>query len=129
MLKRIILFICLIMLSVTLCGCVALLAGAAGGAGTAYWLSEKLTQDVNTPYNRVIQATHKALDSLKLPLIKETTSAEVTQIISKDINSKTIWIDLKPTTKAATRIEVRVGAAKSDKKTAHEIMNKIQRYL
>ena len=30
-----------------LCGCVAVLAGAAGGAGTAAWLSGKLVQQVD----------------------------------------------------------------------------------
>jgi hypothetical protein len=128
MLKKTIIFIALIGLSITLCGCVVLLAGAAGGAGTAYWLSGKLTQDINTPYNQVVRATHKALDDLKFPVTKETTATDVTQIISKNSDGATIWIDIKPTTQAATRIAIRVGA-KGNKEAERKIMVKITKFL
>jgi len=128
MFKKTIIFITLIGLSITLCGCVALLAGAAGGAGTAYWLSGKLAQDFNAPYSRAIQAAHNALDALKLPVTKETATTEVTQIISKYTNGATIWIDIKLTTQTATNIAVRVGA-KGDKEAERKIMTKISKYL
>jgi len=128
MFKKTIIFITLIGLSITLCGCVALLAGAVGGAGTAYWFSGKLTQDFNAPYSRAIQAVHSALDALKLPITKETTTTEVTQILSKYSNGATIWIDIKLTTQAATNIAVRVGA-KGNKEAERKIMEKISKYL
>ncbi len=128
MFKRILLFTALTIFSLSACGCVALLAGAAGGAGTAYWLSEKLTQDVNVPYSRVAQAVHNALDSLSLKINKETTSDTVTQIISKYSTEEKIWIDIKPTTQAATRISVRVGI-KGNKEAERKIMDKIGQYL
>ncbi len=128
MIKRIFLFTALTIFSLATCGCVALLAGAAGGAGTAYWLSEKLTQDVNVSYTRVIQAVHNALDSLNLKINKETTSATVTQIISKYNTGEKIWIDIKPTTQAASRISVRVGI-KGNKEAERKIMDKIGQYL
>ena len=130
MFKKSIILIGLAIISANLCGCVAplVLAGAAGGAGTAYWLSEKLVQDINYPLARVLKATHNALDSLNLPVTKETTTAKTTQIISKDKDNNTIWIDLKSTTEAATRIEVRVGV-KGNKAAEHNIMEKISGYL
>jgi hypothetical protein len=128
MFKKILTTISLIALSVNLCGCVVLLAGAAGGAGTAYWLSEKLTQDFNAPYDRTIKATLDALETLKMPVDKQTTTGDVTQIISKDNQSRMVWIDIKPTTMAATRISVRVGA-KGDKTAAQKILTKISAYL
>jgi hypothetical protein len=128
MFKKTIIFITLIGLSINLCGCVLLLAGAAGGAGTAYWFSGKLTQDYNVPYSRAIQATHDALNALKLPLTKETTTSEATQIISKYSDGATVWIDIKLTTQAASSIAVRVGA-KGNKEAERKIMEKISRYL
>ena len=128
MFKKLVLFLSLLVLSATLCGCVTLIAGAAAGAGTAYWLSGKLVQDVNFPAARAIQATHNALDSLKLPVNKETTDAKITQIISKDKDGSTIWIDLKSATEASTKIEIRVGM-KGNKEAEQKIMNKISGYL
>jgi predicted phage tail protein len=110
MLKKSITFITFIGLSMTLCGCVTLVAGAIGGAGTAIWLSGKLTQEFNAPSDRAIHATHQALESLKLPITKETTNKDITQIMSKYTDGKTIWIDIKSTSQTTCRIEIRVGA-------------------
>jgi hypothetical protein len=126
--KRIVVFITLIGLSLTLCGCVTLVAGAIGGAGTAVWLSGKLTQEFNVPSDRAIRATHDALEGLKLPVTKETTTSKVTQIMSKYTDGKTIWIDIKPTTQAACRIEIRVGAT-GTKEAEQQILTKISAYL
>jgi len=128
MFKKIFLLIVLTIFSLSAGGCVALIAGAAGGAGTAYWLSEKLTQDVNVPYTRVVQAVHNALDSLNLKVTKETTTTTVTQIISKYNSGEKIWIDVKSTTQAATRISVRVGV-KGNKEAERKIMDKIGQYM
>ncbi|MCX5703525.1 MAG: DUF3568 family protein [Candidatus Omnitrophica bacterium] len=46
MAKKILVFIFTSLLLINIYGCLALLAGAAGGAGTAVWLSEKLSQEV-----------------------------------------------------------------------------------
>ena len=128
MFKKTITFITLIGLSITLCGCVALLAGAVGGAGTAAWLSGKLVQEFNVPSERAIRATHNALESLKLPITKETTTSDVTQIISRYTDGKTIWIDIRSTTQAACRIEIRVGAT-GTKEIERKILTKISAYF
>ncbi|MCX5708955.1 MAG: DUF3568 family protein [Candidatus Omnitrophica bacterium] len=126
--KRFVVFITLIGLSLSLCGCVVLLAGAVGGAGTAAWLSGKLVQEFNVPSDRAIRATHNALEGLKLPINKETTTSEVTQIMSRYTDGKTIWIDIKSTTSAACRIEIRVGAT-GTKEAERKILTKISAYL
>jgi len=128
MFKKAIIFISLIGLSITLSGCLVLLAGAAGGAGTAYWLSGKLTQDFNKPYNQVIQAAHNALDDLKFPVTRKTTTSEVTQIISKYSDGATIWIDIKATTPLATNIAIRVGTT-GHKEAERNLMAKISKSL
>jgi hypothetical protein len=128
MFKKTIIFVTLIGLSLSLCGCIALLAGAVGGAGTAAWLSGKLVQEYNVPSDRAIKATHNALSSLKFPITKETTTNDVTQIMSKYSDGKTIWIDIKSTTQAACRIEIRVGAT-GTKEAERKILTKISAYL
>jgi hypothetical protein len=126
--KKIIVFLTLIGLSLSLCGCVVLLAGAVGGAGTAVWLSGKLTQEFKVPSDRAIRATHSALENLKLPITKETTTSEMTQIISRYSDGKTVWIDIKSTTSAACRVDIRVGAT-GTKEAERKILTKISSYL
>ena len=128
MFKKLIVFIGLAGLCLNLCGCVTLVAGAAAGAGTAYWLSEKLTQSVNAPYDRTIQATHSGLNELKYPITKETKNKKITQIMSKDSKGRTIWIDITPTTETTSSIAVRVGA-QGDKPASQNILTKISAYL
>jgi len=118
----------LFLLNIT--GCVALVAGtAAGGAGTAIWLSEKLTQQFNAPYEQAIGASESALTSLNLKVNKETRVGDVTQIKSKYTNGKEIWIDIHKITEHSSRVEVRVGAVKPDKEAADKILKSIQGHL
>jgi len=116
-------------LLMNLCGCVALLAGGAGGAGTAVWLSGKLTQEVNAPFERTVKAADSALKSLRLEVTKETKEQNVAQIMSKYTDGKTIWVDIHKITEASSRIDVRVGAVKGDKGAAAKILKRIIQYL
>lgn len=109
-------------------GCVAILAGTAGGVGTGVWLSGKLTQEVNAPYARTIDATKSALKSLNLKITKETKSENVTQIKGKYTDDREIWIDIRPIAKLSTKIDVRVGAL-GDKEASAKILKRITRYL
>lgn len=127
--KRIALLIAAAVFLANIYGCVALLAGAAGGAGTAVWLGGKLSQEVNTPFERTVKATKLALQSLKLEITKETTGQNIAQIMSKYSDGKTIWVDIRRITEASSKIEVRVGAVSGDKAAADRILKRIERYL
>jgi hypothetical protein len=109
-------------------GCVAILAGTAGGAGTAAWLTGKLSENVNASYERTIKATKSALKSLRLEITKETRTESVTQIKSKYTDGREIWIDIRPITQSASKIDVRVGAI-ADKAASEKILKRITRYL
>lgn len=128
MLKRIWALIASLILSANLCGCVAILAGTAGGVGTASWLSGKLSQEVKGSFDRSIKATKDALQSLRLNITKETTKAEVAQIMSNYTDGRTIWIDIHKISETSSRIEVRVGAT-GDKEAASKILDRINKYL
>ena len=127
--KRIGVLIFAALLLINVYGCVALLAGAAGGAGTAVWLSGKLSQEVNVPFERTIKAAKSALQSLKLEVTKETVEQNVAQIMSKYSDGKTIWIDVRRITQEASKVEVRVGGVSQDKETADKILKRIIKYL
>lgn len=129
MFKKAILFGFMVLLSLNMCSCAALLVGGAAGAGTAVWLSDKLTQQVNASYERTINAAETALKSLNLEIIKEVKGKHVTQLKSKYTDGKDIWIDVRKITKDSTKVEVRVGAINPDKEAAGRILKTIQNSL
>jgi len=128
MFKKVVTLIFSVLLLVNICGCVALLAGAAAGVGTAAWLSGKLSQEVNASSVRCLKATKSALQSLKLKVTKETVEEKIVQVMSNYTDGKTIWIDIHRISETASRIEIRVGAA-GDKEVARKILDRIIRYL
>jgi hypothetical protein len=129
MLKKVLAFIVGGLLLVNICGCFALFVGAAAGGGTAVWLSGKMSQEVNVPLNRAVQACESALQSLKLEVTKKTVEQDVAQIMSKYTDGKTIWIDVHWITPQSSKIDVRVGSVKPDKQAADKILEEIKRHL
>ncbi len=129
MFRKILTLIFSVLLLLNIYGCFALFVGAAAGTGTAAWLSGKLTQEFNAPYERTINAAEKALRSLKLEIIKEAKETNVTQLKSKYTDGRDIWIDIRKVTENSTKVEIRVGAVSPDKAAADKIFKKIQRYL
>jgi Protein of unknown function (DUF3568) len=118
-----------VILLTSIYGCIALLAGAVGGVGTAAWLSGKLSQEVSAPFDRTIKATKSALRSLDMQVTKETVEYSVAQIISKYADGRTVWIDIRRIREASSKIEVRVGAVGGDKEASDMILKRISRYL
>ncbi|PIQ89681.1 MAG: hypothetical protein COV72_01845 [Candidatus Omnitrophica bacterium CG11_big_fil_rev_8_21_14_0_20_42_13] len=114
--------------AINLCGCVLLVAGAAGGAGTALWLSGKLSDEVSAPYERTIEAAKKALKSLEMQIDKETKSDEVAQIRSNYTDGREVWIDIRPLTEITSKLEIRVGA-KGDKEASAKILEEIKKHF
>lgn len=132
MIGKILVFIFAGILMMNISGCAAVLigaAGTAGGAGTALWLSEKLTQEVDAPFERAVKAAKSALKSLRLAVVKETIEQNSAQIIGRYTDGKTIWIDVHRLTDSSSKIEVRVGAVSSNKEAAAKILKRINRYL
>ena len=110
-------------------GCFALVAGAAGGAGTAAWLSGKVTQQFERPYERTVTAAREALRALDLPLSKEVHDDNITQLRSEYTDGREIWVDIKKVTSDATRVDVRVGGVNADKAAATRILEAIANRL
>lgn len=129
MAKKIMALLFLVCLSVNIYGCAAVLAGAAaGGIGTATWLSGKLSQEVNGSFDKSLSAAKSALQALNLNIAKETVKEDAAQIMSNYTDGRTIWIDIHRVALLNSRIEIRVGVT-GDKEEARKIMNKILSYL
>ena len=117
------------MMVLNLCGCFALFVGVAGGAGTAVWLSGKLTQEFHSSYGTTIDATKSGLETLNLPIIKETKDENITQIKATYSDGREMWIDIHRVSEHSTKVEIRVGGINPDKKSASLVLKKIQDYL
>lgn len=128
MLKNLVYAFVGLVLVLNVSGCWLLVAGAAGGAGTALWLSGKLSDQVSASREVTVEAAEKALTSLNMSVTKKTVAAEVTQIISKYTDGKQVWIDIRPLTSKTTKIEIRVGAA-GDEAASTKILERIKGYL
>ncbi len=128
MLKKLTACVALLCVPLILTGCVAIIGAAAGGAGTAMWLSGKLIDEVNAPYDKTIAAAKKGLAALDMPILKQTEEAQITQLISTYKDGSKTWIDIRPLTTKSSKIEIRVGM-RGSKTASTEIMDKIKSYL
>lgn len=128
MVRRTLMVIALLVTVVSSSGCFYLFAGAAGGAGTAAWLSGKLSETVNTSFDRTLQAAKSALKSFAFEIEKETQKYEVAQLIAKHKDGRQIWVDVHRISDSSSKIEIRVGAL-GDKTASDEILKRIKLYL
>jgi len=127
MFKNAIVLFAILFLAFSSYGCVAVVAGAVGGAGTSAWLSGKLSQEVNASFDSSIKAAKRAMDALRLEVTKETTEDDIAQIIGKYSDGRKTWIDVRRVSRSVSRVDVRVGI-KGDQEASREILNKIIRY-
>jgi len=127
MIRRAFFFVSLLFIVLSSSGCFLLLAGAAGGAGTAVWLQSKLTQTVNGPLSQAIQGAKAGLADLKVAVAKETTESEMTQL-KGDFAGQPYWVDIRKVTDRTSKIEVRVGVP-GDEKATRRIVEAIMKHL
>jgi hypothetical protein len=97
MAKKILSFIFTAIFLLNSAGCVAVVAGAAGGAGTAFWLEGKIKEEVKAPIPKVVKAVTSALKSMRLEITKTTVKDEVAQIKAEYTDKRVVWIDVKKT--------------------------------
>jgi len=125
MIKRLGMILLSVFLLVNVCGCAALVVGTVGAAGTAVWLSGKLSQELDAARDDVSKAVKSALESMKLEITKETRTEDVTQIISSYTDGSTIWIDVRPVSGSRSNIEIRVGMG-GDKEASRKLLDRIR---
>jgi len=128
MLKNVVFAILAVLFLSQITGCIPILAGAACGAGTASWLSEKEVQEVDASFDKTIRASESALKSLGLDIKKEIIKKDVAQIKSTYNDGKTVWIDIHKISSSRSKVSVRVGASSNDE-AERKILNAINKYL
>ncbi len=131
MFKKILCNMALVVCVASFSGCIFLAAGAAG-VGTAKWLSEKVTQEVNVPRERVVKAAKSVLEGMRSKVYKQTDAPDVTQLLAKDSGGKQVWIDVRPIDANNSRVDVRVGYADGEsdaRKILEQIVNKSKSWL
>ena len=126
MLKRMMIVMLTGLMAINLSGCFLLAAGVVGGAGTAVWLSGKLTQEFHAPYHRTIDAADEAMHAMGLQITSETQNDNAAQIKGLFSDGKEIWIDIKRVGEDETRVDVRVGGVNPDKDAAGVLLNRIE---
>jgi hypothetical protein len=109
-----------------LSGCFVLLAGA-GAAGTVAYVKGELkatvTQDVPSVYN----ASVKAMEDLKIPVLSSGQDALTATVTARDAQDKKITIDVKRSG-TTTDITIRVGFW-GDQAKSQTILDKIKSHL
>lgn len=127
MFKKFALFVVCAFLLSNMYGCFLLLAGAAGGGGTALWLSGKLTDEVNASFSRTESATESAMNALCSGKINKVSRDSVVQFRGEDSSGKNINVDVFRATERKTRVEIRVSV--NEKDAAQKVLDEINRRL
>lgn len=126
--KNILMYLWIGLLSLNLCGCAAIVVGAAAGLGTAAWFSGKLSEEVDMPRERSVTVTKSALKSMGMKIEKETVTQKAVQFIAIYVDDTTTWIDIRAVSKKRSRIEVRVGVT-GNQEASRKILDAIKKRI
>ena len=102
--------LCSLLLMSIASGCVALAAGAAGGAAGVTYAKGKLTDRIDAPLAQVHAATVMAIEGQGLPIHNEELHGASAKVRSVTADDKRIWINIESITPDASKITIRVGA-------------------
>jgi hypothetical protein len=120
------------MLAVQLCACegavVMGIIGAGAGAGSVAYVKGELKTKLNHSTTRTYQATLKALNELKLPILERQDDAIAAIIKSRFADEKNITVKIKAVTETTCEIGIRVGEF-GDQTRSQKILDTIKKYL
>ena len=109
--RRGLLFLTLVLVSVTVSGCVWLLAGAAVGAGVgAYaWYNGELTNEYAASQEKTLAATLEAVKGLSLTVEGNVSDGLVGTVRCFGADGKKIVIRVEAVGESTSRVRIRVG--------------------
>lgn len=126
--RGILLLAALISLSLIVSGCVALVAGAAAGAGGYAWAKGKLTFTTAHGITEAHSAVISAFQDSGVKLITDETSALSGRLKGIMNSQDSVAVDLEPLSSNVTKIDVRVGFW-GNRYEETKIADAIQRHL
>lgn len=108
--KRLILIV-IGLYTITLCGCLlaVLVAGAAIGVGTYAYIKGELQREYYTSYDKVWDASLKAIRDLEMRMDNSTRDALKGEIYARRADSTNIKVIVEKTGENATKVSIRVG--------------------
>lgn len=105
-------------------GCL-LVAGAAAGAGGYAYATGALVTTQPVGLDKAWAATQAGIGDLQFTVTEQTKDAMGAQMVATMSNGKTVKINLKPDSDAATEFRIRVGTF-GDEDLSTQIMDKIK---
>ncbi len=103
--------VCLFLALAGLSGCiaVAVVGGAAAGAGVVYWIEGALRTTLGHPIRQVHDATVEALKNIGVGIVADKTESFNGEIESALRGGSNVRINLKAVSSTVTEITIRVG--------------------
>ena len=105
-------------------GCLVVAAGAAG-AGTVAYVRGELDATVGSDYERVIDASNRALDQVQFVRTSEKRDAFSAVIIARTAEDKKVEIRLTKEGDRLTKVQIRIGGFGNEKRS-RVILERIQ---
>ena len=124
MIKRVLAGFLVVMMSMSFCGCVGLLAGAGG---TALWHAGKVISEETVSMAKAVAATERVFKAKKITLTEKVTKNEATQLRGKNQANNKVAVDILNKGPKNVRIEIRIGIG--EEALARELLNEIKRRL
>jgi hypothetical protein len=118
----------LVLLTMHLVGCAAVVVGGAAGAGTVVYVKGQLNEDINASVSKVYDASLSALKELELPIIEDNHDTLSAKIKSKFADGDDVWIQIESVTAESSKITIRVGVM-GDENKSRRIIDAIHRHL
>jgi len=99
----------LVGISVLVSGCVALVVGAAGGAGAYIWGQGKLSFTTLHSVRECHAAARSGLKDLEIVITESEVDSLIARVKGMTAVSEPVTVDIEPLTADTTNIDVRVG--------------------
>lgn len=112
----------------TFSGCVAVVAGAAAGAGTVAYVRGQLTSTLAKNYDAVERAANTALAQLQFVKTEEKKDALVAIINARTAEDRHVEIKISRQTETLTNVRIRVGLF-GDEALSRIVLDKINANL
>ena len=109
-------------------GCLAIVAGAAAGAGTYLYLKGELTDTEEVPLDRAYEAAKAAVKDLEYRTKEQSKDALQARIVALEADGTEVHIKMESKGEKLTKFTVRIGVV-GDESRSRLIMDKIKKHL
>jgi len=126
--KNILLVTSLGLILITASGCIALLIGAAAGAGGVVYVKGELEKNFDATVAKVHKASIAGLKNLDMFILSDELNVHDASIRSEDAQGKKVTINIDALTERSSKIKIRVGLV-GNKMKSQIILDAIERKL